>query len=622
MKRAFSDCVEHSQIMDLSREANFLSLQAGSIFRNIFILESRSQYEEILKFYDASLDLVLTYDFAVSNEVKKNRGTVFYADHLCTQEEMQENNFLAYKFFAKWHLDNNKNDLFCFEGIDFGHIFNIHIWNDLTFYARTWMCLSKLRGVQYESLWVGGELTIITSVLADLEIEYKLLDSVGVSQYPKYYFPIHKWMDERLRSYGVREFFRDIIVPTHGLLMGWFDKATEKFFPKKRIFIQEYYPTRDLLTRLQKDGDYRILQGHFSLNKSLFKFFKDRPIPIYGRISQYKNLTENLFSNFQQMRIARLKLSTGDDISAGVYRLIDVRVKEILPEILRNLNCVIKYLSQHPISLVVLIGNIGHTAMLVDCVAKKEIVPRYLIINGLMLCDYLDEAKDASVINAYSESIKKNYFKGMDNVVCLGDPRMDQYSKCEIKAINHVNPTITIGSSGFSNIDLNSYLAVEFEFLNDVLMAIRETFENQLLPKLILKVRSNGYKKLYSDFIGEYFPELICQIDDSSSMKQLLEGTDLYISIFSQSVLEASALGIPCIYHKNDIQILHPPFDGNSELVTTVNRIELQNAIIDFKDNTGRFSGFLSQEVLEKYIGPLDGGNLERNLEFIERLLQ
>jgi len=66
---------------------------------------------------------------------------------------------------------------------------------------------------------------------------------------------------------------------------------------------------------------------------------------------------------------------------------------------------------------------------------------------------------------------------------------------------------------------------------------------------------------------------------------------------------------------------LDPPFDGNSELVTVDSIGELVNAIEDFRSDHARFEPFLQKSVMEKYIGSLDGGNLERNLNFIYDLV-
>ena len=108
---------------------------------------------------------------------------------------------------------------------------------------------------------------------------------------------------------------------------------------------------------------------------------------------------------------------------------------------------------------------------------------------------------------------------------------------------------------------------------------------------------------------------------DSGTMKEIFNKTDLYISLYSQTLIEASCIGIPVIYHKNDKEIIDPPFDNNSELVTTTNTNELCVAIDDFLTNNDRFNNFLSKKILEKYIGPLDGKNLERNLDFIYELV-
>ncbi len=607
--------------MDNFSIARTKSLLPESIFQNVFILESRDQWTQIAKIYNPKKDLVLTYDFGLSLEINKVNGKVFYVDHLCTQEEMEKNNFLIYDFFGKWYLNKSGDDLFTYEGINYGNIFSIHIWNDLTFYARTRLCLSKLRSIKYETLRVAKSLDVVSSVLSDMHIEFEKIEISNTNKFQKYYFPIHRWMDERLRSYGFRQIVRDIITTIHGILMGTLDRITESIFPKKRIFIQEYHPTRRLLFELQRMSKFRVLQGHFSLKKNLLNVFRDRPIPIYGRISNNINLANNYLLLFKKNRVNNLVLSSGDDISEEIFRLIEKRLIAILPETLRNFKSVIRYLHLHPVNLVVLIGNIGHIAMLVDCVAKSKGIPRYLIINGLMLANYLDEGKDATFINSYSQSIRDNYFKDMKNIVCLGDPRMDQYVDKNKRKINRLNPVITIGASGFSNIDLNSYLAVEFEFLNDVLSAIQNKYKLQKSPKLILKVRANGYSALYLDFIKEYYPELTFKVDDTSSLSEIFEETDLYISIFSQSLIEASTLGIPVIYHKNDVQILHPPFDGNSELVTTFNSHDLELALNNFETNHPMFDAFMSEAVLEKYIGHLDGGNLQRNINFIEGLL-
>ena len=235
---------------------------------------------------------------------------------------------------------------------------------------------------------------------------------------------------------------------------------------------------------------------------------------------------------------------------------------------------------------------------------------------------FLDEAKSSTFINSYSVSIRDNYFTGIKNVFCLGDPRMDEYSNSLKRKINYEVPTITIGASGYSPIDLNSYLAIEFDFLYDVLTALSNNTFNDLDFRILIKVRSNGYANTYRAFVDKYFPGLPVEIIDKVPIQNVLVQSDLYISIYSQSLFEASCIGVPVIYHKKDCEILNPPFDGNSELVTTYNIDDLITALRHFRNRSPRFDLFMNRSIMEKYIGPLDGCNLDRNFDFVTNLIR
>ena len=64
------------------------------------------------------------------------------------------------------------------------------------------------------------------------------------------------------------------------------------------------------------------------------------------------------------------------------------------------------------------------------------------------------------------------------------------------------------------------------------------------------------------------------------------------------------------------------PYDTRSELVTAMEPETLEHRIHDFYEGSAIFDAFLDKKVLEKYIGPLDGKNLERNIEFIYRKIK
>ncbi|OIN91283.1 MAG: hypothetical protein AUJ20_11825 [Comamonadaceae bacterium CG1_02_60_18] len=598
------------------------ALDAGKTYRDILILEDRDCWESCKSQFDLQRDLVLTYDLGLHREVEQLGGHACYVDHLVDRQTMQENNFLIYRFFREWHFDAEGKDIFEYRGVPFGFSFRLEIWNDFVFYARTRICLDILCGLKYEKLVVGTRLGLIESALSEMGLAFVSASANTGSRKPTYYFPIHDWMDEKVRFKGIggiKYRLRDIVSSLQGSMMSWADRLFGGGEKKPTVFIQEYHPTRKLIQRLQQEDRVRLLLATFSRNKGAFRY-----IPIWGATSKFQDEAENLMSRFRDRRCAKLVVSSGIDISDGLYRIIEARIENRIAGALLDLDCVIRYLDANPFSLEVLIANLGHLAPLVDSVCKTRGIPSYFIINGMLGNEFLDEGKYATVINAYSVSIKEHYFKGMNNIVCLGDPRMDAYAgyaNAE-RMINRASPTITIGASGHNNTDLNSYLAVEFDFLYDVLYALKTIKSRGVALRVIIKVRANGYRKQYVEFVQEYFPGLVDEILDNVPILQVLQRTDFFISIYSQTLFEASCLGIPSLYYKKDTEIMDPPFDGNSELVTVKNVDDLIVAIEDYRAGHTRYDAFLKRTVMEKYIGFLDGGNLERNLNFIYQLLE
>jgi hypothetical protein len=590
-------------------------------YRNVLIVDSRACWKNFFAFFDPKQDVVLTYDFGLVNEINKMGGQAFYVDHLVDETIMQENNNLIYKFFREWFLDSDGNDIFQYRGIPFGSSFRLEIWNDFVFYARTYICLEKLCELQFQKMLVATELGLLESILQEMEIEFIPISDSCVFDKTPYYFPIHKWVDEKVRFKGLgglKYKLKDFAGLTQGLLMSWVDRLFRWDKNKPAIFIQEYYPTRKLVQRLQSESKVRLILANFTKSPGTFRY-----IPIFGSLKKYKIESEKIIDFFRKKRYANAVIKSGTDISNGLFQIIEGRIANCLSEKLRMLDCIIEYMDNNQIKLEVLIANLGHIAPLVDCVCKSRNIPSYFIINGILGNEFLDEGKYSTVVNAYSTSIRDNYFKGMNNIVCLGDPRMDAYSNIgDQRILNRMSPTIVIGASGHNNVDLNSYLAVEFDFLFDVLSAIYIMKSRNVSLQVILKVRANGYRKQYDAFINEYFPDLNVEIFENVPMMQVLKRSDFFISIYSQTLFEASCLGIPCLYYKKDTEIMDPPFDGKSELVSVSTVEDLVVAIEDFRSGNNRYNAFLDKSVMEKYIGSLDGGNLARNLNFIYELLE
>lgn len=599
-------------------------INLGKKYRNIYILDSRAYWNSHALNFDVSTDLVLTFDFGLSREIKELGGDAFYVDSLCSSEEMQNNNLYALEFLKLWHYDKTGRDIFIAQGVPFGFVFRIEIWSEYIHYVRLRANLELIRKLLYKMIFVGEQKDFVGGILNEMGKQFTSLDRQSSVNSPKYYFDIHKYMYDALHKKSIKDLAKDAVVATFSSFRFHVDRLLKSHQQRKTIYAQIYHPTKKITDHLLKDSNLRVVTSAISADRGLKKFFVHRSIPIQGRKDSFHRQAEILLSNFRSKRNASLILSDGTDVTVGAYKIIDHQIQTRVSEALRILSSVINYVKEQPIDLEVMIANIGFLQTIVDCVLKSKGIPSYLIINGLMPAKFGDEAKYALHINSYGLEAKMNYFNGAKNVVCLGDPRMDEYinsGQIATRIVNRSEPTIGIGSSGFNNLDFNSYVAVEFDFMFDVLTAFQELKKEGQSFRLIIKVRPNGVLQQYKSFVSEYFSDLNIEVLRNLPMIEVLQQIDLYISIYSQTLFEASCLGIPVIYYKNDKEYLDPPFDGKSELVT-VNTVDaLKEAFVEFKAGNVRFHPFLKKSVMEKYIGPLDGKNLQRNLDFIYKLL-
>lgn len=593
-------------------------------YRNIYILESRNYWSHCAEAFVPDQDLVLTFDFGLKREIEGLGGTAFYVDSLCSPEEMQKNNFLASEFFKKWHYDKTGNDIFTAQGVPFGFAFRIEIWSEYLHYVRLRANLEKLRAFKYHAIFIGEKNDFVNSTLKEMGLRFQIINKKVASQQVVYFFDIHKYIYDALHGKSIKDIARNILVSALSNIRFYMDIVFKVKPTQKTVYAQIYHPAKPIVSHLMKDPNLRVVTSSLVAEKGLKKFFVQRLIPIRGRKEKFQKNAELLLNDFRINRCAKLFLTDGTDVTVGVYNVIEHQIKTRVSEALRILNSVMIYLEKHPIHLEIMIANIGLVQTIVDCVLKSKGVPSYLVINGLMSSTFGDESKYAMHINSYGLETKKNYYQNAENVVCLGDPRMDIYInglKNNTKQINRLKPTVGIGTSGFNPIDLISHVAVEFDFIFDVLTAFQELKNEGHSFSIVIKVRPNGVLKQYRLFVAEYFNDLEVELLRTVPMAEVLQKTDLYISIYSQTLFEASCLRIPVIYYKKDKEFLDPPFDKKSELVTVESVNDLKQTFLDFKQASPRFDGFLDKSVMEKYIGPLDGKNLERNLDFIYGLL-
>lgn len=591
-------------------------------YRYIFLVQNRDYWNACPFEYDTGKDLVLSFDFAVVHMVKLAGGEAKYIDHIVSSAIMEKYNYRTYEFFATWHYNAAKEDIFSYRGVEVASAFRIEIWNDITYYVRIFVNLYELfKKVKYESLYTGIDDQVVVNILEYLKIgaiNWSKLEDKG-KYAAEYYFPIFKWMEEALHPSNIKRKLKVHVIRVFGRMLDFVDQLRNRAKTIIYIYVERYHPTNNIINELKAASNIKMVRSDFSSVSDMFSGVH-LPIFIY-KSNKHNDIIKKVLDKFDKEKYARLFVDN-IDISNELYRLIVKRVSPLIAKSFSILDVIIDFFSKRQLALMITIASIGLINRLMINYCKKNDIPVYMIINGLLANSFLDEAKEGTWINSYGDSVRKNYFKGMDNIVCLGDPRMDKYSKqVNERQVNFGKPTIGIGASGFTNVDLNCYLAIEFEFLNDIMKACEVLRQNGREMEIIIKIRANGYIQQYKNFLEEYYPDIPVKLYDTIPMEQVYEKIDYLISIYSQTLFEASCRGIPALYYKNDTQYFHPPFDGESELVTAFTQEDLIEKIEAFYKRDKLYDAFKRKEIMEKYIGPLDGQNLKRNMDFIYHMI-
>jgi hypothetical protein len=590
--------------------------------RDIFITDAFSDVEMIKNSFNIDTDLVLTRNFAVKLEIAKIGGLCLYYENLLDNTQAQEINYSVQRFLETWNLDLNGEDLFTYKSVAFGLALRTFIWTEVFNFVQLFYNLSILKDTTHKTIIVFDSASHIIKFLELLGLRYESKRSPFDQNLNHFYFDNDIYNETTQSGPKGRKTAFYFILNNYVRLKNFLEIPL--FHGKRYILFQVYHPTVPIIRKLAKYRNIKIITTSILGEKkfSKYKYLVSRYIPIISNKKIYNSASESIMRNYRNNRIHNLPLEDSFDLSTALYDLIDNRISGRISESLRIIESTEKYLRKHRIRLEIQIANTGFYQTVISCVLKKHEIKSYIIQNGLMISKFGDEGKHATFINAYGSSIAENYFHECHNVVCLGDPRMDQYVNTKLRSRKKVRVfTLGIGASGYNPIDLNSYPAIEFEFLYDILVTLKSKNLKDQFELIKIKVRPNGVLLDYQNFVKKYFSSENILIIQNESMEDFLKDVDLYISIYSQTLIEASVSGIPVIYFKKDSEHLHPPFDGNSELVVAKTTSELKSIIHEFIEGSKIFLPFLSFEVLEKYVGPLDGNATSLNLEFITNLL-
>ena len=599
---------------------DFHSSMLKSSYRKIFVVESLATWQ-FSDEYDPKIDLVLTLDYGLRKSIESLEGEVYYLDALSTIPILQENNTIFLEFLQGWFFNKDKQDMFNHCDINFGKSLRILFWSELMYFVRLCISLEEIIKIKYDTLILSENTNYLKMSLSAMEITFDQRAMEEENTGESYFFDIHRYMREALNNHSIKHRTIQIYLFTYSRIRL---KLDELFHSNRaRVCLQVYHPTLKIIQQLRRIPGVQVITSGYVPTNTIFSLLKQRLI-ISPRNNNTKYFLEakSILKRLDENRINMMVLSSGRDISDDCYALINYYIQNKLPKVLGEIDASLRFQRNLDIDLNLCISTIGVANTVFNEVCRVNGARTFFIANGLLNSQFGDEGSDFDFINCYSVEMQKNYFSNSTRAIPLGDPRMDAYgNQTPTRVIDRACPTVVIGTSGFNSTDFTSYVAIEFEFMSDILEAIIKIPSYNSQIKIVIKVRSNGYLPQYESFVQQYFPFLNISLIQDISIIDLLGECDLYISIASQTLFEASCLGIPVIYYKNDREILDSPFNSRSELPTFHTSDELVVALEEFRLNKDDFAIFQDRKVMEKYIGSLDGLNLTRNLDFIMKLI-
>jgi hypothetical protein len=581
-------------------------------FNAIYIIEDRNFWKPYADICSKEDDLVLCIDFGLKKQLEEEGYTVAYLNHIVHPDMLGKLNWEMHGFLNNWYKDDQGKDILEYEGFNIGDTLLLNILNDVTNFCHFFFSGCAVRCLQFNQIHIGAS-NSIAGILEKAGLVFNSRSSIGNRQLPSYYFPISRWMDEKVNlvSWKMR---------CKGIVARGFDYVfllTDLLFGKKKVtfFIQNHFNTQAVISQLNNNKDVKLILGNYSGIRNILNerrvFYKKYP-------SREGSI---LIRKFRQSKKSKWQFEEYI-ISDFLYELITPIIEVNIDAAISKIKSIRSYFKRNPIQVMVPITNLWMDNRLLMQYCFMQKVPVFMILNGLMTLPFWNDARDSDWVNCFGMAMKEDYFKNAANALPLGDPRMDIYASAPIKEIDRKVPTIVIGSAGFNLLDLNSYLAVEFDFLNEIYSALSYLCEEGFPFKLIIKARSNAYKILYEQMLSEFFPTMQTDIEQDASFHEIIQRADLYITFYSQTVFEASCLGIPVIYYKNDTQEVNRPFNGCTELVTARTINELKEKIRLFYADSDIFTPFLQREVMEEYVGPLDGLSTKRNIDFMFSLVK
>ena len=130
--------------------------------------------------------------------------------------------------------------------------------------------------------------------------------------------------------------------------------------------------------------------------------------------------------------------------------------------------------------------------------------------------------------------------------------------------------------------------------------------------RITLKLHPADSPTHYEQIIARH-GQLDVRVLHSGDVGDLFASTDVYITTYSTSLLEAASAGLPFVYYRVNEQQLHPPFSADAVMSahTVTSALELTR-VLDHDAPPAMPAGDDTAAWVERYSGPSDGHNTTR----------
>ncbi len=330
-----------------------------------------------------------------------------------------------------------------------------------------------------------------------------------------------------------------------------------------------------------------------------------------GKIKHLElNSLRNKWKNFVRMKRNEKFVYFDIDFTSYIDLEVNWAIDNVFPKLINLIDKVVNYFSKVRIDLILTQSDSTIDYRYIFNIARKMNIKNYIHPDGPRFIIMIG-ARYAENILLYSTSTLNDYkVSGVkSNMFVVGNPPFQKLFKSSLNTQNAISTgnkkRILVGAKNEGPWILGNYLSSSIQFLEDILKGIyplREHFE--------VTVRNNPAQSNFLNLLkNRHFKDYDFEIQEASKVPFLeaVHDFDIFILKWTTIVYEAAILGKLVIFYSDNNLFLYPPFDGKSELTTAGSPDELTTILKNILN--GNFSDYLKfnkQDVLEKYVGPLD----------------